>query len=90
MRSAPKIDDVSVQPWDNDQTKETGSGNIIGRLLKGATGTALAKKLDNTGREWLFVQIDAAYFTKNDIFYVENKFPTKYIGWISSHFVNAL
>jgi hypothetical protein len=90
MRSAPKIDDVSVQPWDNDQTKETGSGNIIGRLLKGATGTALAKKLDNTGREWLFVQIDAAYFTKNDIFYVENKFPTKYIGWISSRFIKAL
>jgi hypothetical protein len=46
--------------------------------------------LDNTGREWLFVQIDAAYFTKNDIFYVENKFPTKYIGWISSRFIKAL
>jgi hypothetical protein len=90
MRSAPKIDDASVQPWDNDQTKNTGSGNIIGRLLKGARGTALAKKLDNTGREWLFVQIDKAYFLKNDIFYEENKFPTKYIGWISSRFVKAL
>jgi hypothetical protein len=90
IRSAPKIDDTSVQPWDNDQAKETGSGNSIGKLAKGATGTAIAKKTDTTGREWLFVQIDELYLPKNDILYVENKFPSKLIGWISSRFIKAL
>ncbi|MFL5740417.1 MAG: hypothetical protein ACJ75B_09390 [Flavisolibacter sp.] len=88
IRSAPTIDDSSAQSWDNDQTMK-GNGNSIGRLIKGATGTALAKRRDNTGREWLFVQIDEPYLPRNDIIYVDNKFPTKLMGWISSRFIKT-
>jgi hypothetical protein len=89
IRFAPRIDDTSVQPWDNDSTGKC-NGNCMGRLAKDATGTAIAKKLDKEGREWLFVQVEERYLPKNDVIYVENKFPTKLMGWISSRFIKML
>src|SRR6478736_5369127 len=90
IRSAPNIDDSSVQPWDNNQTNKKGSGNSIGMLEKGARGTAIAKKVDDTGREWFLVEIDEGYLPVNDIIYIENEFPTKLIGWISSRFIRQI
>ena len=90
IRIAPIIDDTSYQIWTEDSTKDALLGTTIGRLTKGATGTAIAKKQDNTGRVWLFVQIDELYLPKNNIFYLENKFPTKLLGWISSRFIKTL
>jgi hypothetical protein len=89
IRSAPKIDDTSFQPWDTDQTNNKGSGNSFGKLIKGAKGTAIAKLVDKTGREWIYVEIEEQYLPKNDIIYIENKFPTRVIGWISSRFIKT-
>jgi hypothetical protein len=88
IRTGPVIDDSSLQPW-NDYPKETGSGNTIGKLVKGTTGTAFARMVDKTGREWLFVQIDEAYLPKNKIISLEDNFPTKLIGWISSRYIKV-
>jgi hypothetical protein len=89
IRSAPKIDDKSFQPWDTDQTNDKGSGNSFGKLVKGAKGIAIAKEIDKTGREWIYVEIEEQYLPKNDIIYIENKFPTKITGWISSRFIKT-
>jgi hypothetical protein len=51
---------------------------------------ALAKTVDNSGREWLYVEIDKDYLQTNDIIYIENKFPTKIKGWVSGRFVKML
>ena len=87
IRCAPKIEDSSPRPWDD---ADTGNGNSIGRLEKGATGTAIARKVDATGREWLYVEMDEQYLPKNDIIYVENKFPTRLVGWVSGRFIKEI
>jgi hypothetical protein len=90
IRNAPQKDDSSFQHWNNDGGSRTFNGNIIGKLVKGARGMALAKTVDNSGREWLYVEVDEEYLLANDIIYHENKFPTKLKGWISSRFVKML
>jgi hypothetical protein len=90
IRSAPQKDDSSFQHWNNDGGSRTYNGNIIGKLVKGASGMALAKTVDTSGREWLYVEIDKEYLLANDIIYSENKFPTKLKGWISGRFVKML
>ncbi|HMH33344.1 MAG TPA: hypothetical protein VK543_09960 [Puia sp.] len=91
IRSAPQKDDSSFQHWNNDGDTQsrTYHGNIIGKLVKGARGMALAKTVDTSGREWLYVEIDKEYLLANDIIYSENKFPTKLKGWISGCFVKT-
>ena len=86
IRYSPIIDDTSFERW----SSEKPAGNTIGKLPKGAIGTALGRSIDKTGREWLYVEIDEPFFPKNDILYLEEKFPTKLIGWISSRFINKL
>ena len=91
IRSAPIKDDSSMQYWNNEGEKRKGNGNSIGLLVKAAKGIALAKTVDNTGREWLYVDIDEGYlFPANNIIYKENKFPTKLTGWISSRYIKIL
>lgn len=90
IRSAPVIDNSSVEPWDESLSSENGSGNIIGKLVSGATGTAIAQKTDKTGRIWFYVEIDEPYFPKNNILYTDNNFPTKTEGWISGRFIKFL
>jgi hypothetical protein len=88
IRTSPAIDDISLQPWD-DQPKAIVTGNCIGKLSKGTSGTAFARMIDKTGREWLFVQIDEAYFPKNNIIFLDDNQPTKLIGWISSRYIKV-
>ena len=91
IRSAPTKDDSSFYHWNNDGEKRLGNGNSVGMLVKGARGIALAKAVDNTGREWLYVEIEEKYLLPaHDIIYNENKFPTNLRGWISSRFVRVL
>jgi hypothetical protein len=93
IRSAPEKDDTSYQHWNNDGGDVKGityTGNIIGKLVKGSRGMALAKAVDASGREWLYVEIDNDYLLANDVIYIENKFPSKLKGWISSRFVKML
>jgi len=92
IRSAPQKDDTSYQHWNNDGDSQSivYTGNIVGKLVKGARGMALAKTVDNSGREWLYVEVDKEYLLVNDVIYTENKFPTKLKGWISGRFVKIL
>lgn len=92
IRSAPQKDDSSYKHWNNDGDTQTRAfnGNIIGKLVKGTRGLALAKTVDDSGREWLYVEIDKEYLLANDIIRTENKFPTKLKGWISGRFVKML
>jgi hypothetical protein len=90
IRIAPQIDDTSFHIWTDNSTTDALKGTTIGKLTKGATGTAIAKKQDSSGRAWLFVQLDEAYIPKNNIIYIEDKFPAKLFGWISSRFVKTL
>ena len=90
IRSAPVIDDTGQFHWNKNQESEKGQGNSIGKLPKGTTGTALGKKTDATGREWWYVEIDETYQFDRDMLYVQNKFPTRVIGWISSRFIKVL
>jgi hypothetical protein len=90
IRSAPQKDDTSYQHWNNDGGSRIYNGNVVGKIVKGATGMALAKTVDNSGREWLYVEIDKEELLANDIIYAENKFPTKLKGWISGRFVKLL
>lgn len=90
IRSEPVIDDTSARMWNTNQQEGKGDGNSLGKLTRGATGTALAKKVDITGREWLYVEIDEPFLPKNDIIFIENKLPTKIAGWISSRFIKPL
>lgn len=90
IRSAPIKDDTSYQHWNNDGGSSTYTGNVVGKIVKGARGMALAKTVDNSGREWLYVEIDKEELLANDIIYTENKFPTKLKGWISGRFVKLL
>ena len=89
IRSEPQKDDSSFRNWNNDGDSQsrTYNGNIIGKLVKGARGMALAKTVDNSGREWLYIEIDKEYLLASDIIYTENKFPTKVRGWINGRFV---
>jgi len=91
IRLAPVVDDASEQEWDVDgQPKH---GNIIATLAQGATGTALAKKIDATGREWWFVEIDEEYYPASSYAFFNAthlEFPTKISGWISSRFVKPI
>lgn len=91
IRLKPVVDDTTRQEW--DATDDPLHGNKIATLVKGASGTALAKKIDGTGREWWFVEIDEEYYPTSGYGlpgagYWE--FPTKVTGWISSRFVKKL
>jgi hypothetical protein len=90
IRSFPDVDDVSRQPWDDGI--HPSHGNWIGKLSKGARGTAFGKKTDKLGREWWYVEIDEEFYPSGDVLLKEeeNEFPTKVIGWISSRFVKEL
>lgn len=90
IRSAPLIDDTGMFHWNKNQESEKGEGNSIGKLPKGTTGAALGKKTDATGREWWYVEIDETYMFDHEMLYVQNKFPTRVIGWVSSRFVKVL
>lgn len=90
IRSFPKVDDLSSQPWTEGRPESPDHGNIIGKLSKGATGTALAKKTDSSGREWWYVEMDEEFYPLGYAYSREMDYPTKVIGWISSRFVKAL
>jgi hypothetical protein len=89
IRFAAVINDTDPYPWSFDE-KPPRYGNTIGLLKKGATGTALGKKTDATGREWWYVEMDEEYRPEKNIFYIDNAFPTRVIGWVSSRFVKVL
>lgn len=92
IRITPKIDESYIGPWNQgvEDEKKLIKSNSIGRLPKGMIGTALGKKTDATGREWWYVEVDEQYKPDTAVFYLENKFPTRVIGWISSRFVKVL
>jgi hypothetical protein len=90
IRSIPAVDDTSEQIWtaENDLPFV---GNVIGKLPKGARGTAIAKKTDATGREWWYVEMDEEFFPLGLAFTKRDEdYPTKVIGWVSSRFVKVL
>src|SRR4249920_1191110 len=74
IRSAPIKDDTSYQHWNNDGGSSTYTGNVVGKIVKGARGMALAKTVDNSGREWLYVEIDKEDLLVSDTISTENKF----------------
>jgi hypothetical protein len=90
LRSEPIIDDISYAAWDEEEGRKNGTGNVVGKLHKGAKGTAIAKSVDNTGREWWYVEIDEADLPKDHVLYIENKFTTRIRGWISSRYAVPL
>lgn len=86
------------EPVINDTTEKFSAGgqeckgNSIGTISKGAKGTAIAAKTDNTGRVWWFVELDADTKLVDDMFYEEQdvKLTSRKTGWISSRYVKRL
>jgi hypothetical protein len=80
IRTAPVEDDTSFQRWNIGQKK--GSGNSFDRLPKGVKGTAVGYAKDSTGAEWFYIELDAPYRPRTYIMYLDNKFPSRMIGWV--------
>jgi hypothetical protein len=89
LRFRPTVDDSSRQEWCDEPPY---TGNLIGKLSKGARGTAFARKTDATGREWWYVEMDEEFYPAGQALRkTENiEFPTKAAGWLSSRFVKVI
>ncbi|MDB5274063.1 MAG: hypothetical protein JWO58_2430 [Chitinophagaceae bacterium] len=84
MRSAPFIDDTSVQEDDRDTTK----GNTIGLMPQDSEALAMAEATDSTGRVWYFVAVYPDYILTNTPFFEPKEgFRSFKCAWISSRFV---
>ena len=90
MRVEPEIRELE----ENNASFDPIDGqNISASFTTGDTGTAIAKKVDETGRIWWFVIMDNmphAEFPK--LFYGGNNdiFRYKPVGWISSRYVDTI
>jgi hypothetical protein len=76
---------------DNETTKfiDVVNGNILATYTKGATGYAIAEKIDDTGRIWWYVIMDNKLPPKNTSFYAgfddSNNYQSS--GWMSSRYL---
>jgi len=82
LRSSPTIDNESNE----------GIGNVVAEYTTGATGYALAEASEETGRVWWFVVMINDVKPKNSQFSKgnNNNFPSFYLGWMSSRFLEEL
>lgn len=79
LRSSPKID--------------IDADNIVAEYSSGATGYALSESVDDTGRVWWFVVMDNFQGPIRSKFEPGNNAPNikpKYMGWMSSRFLEEL
>jgi hypothetical protein len=88
IRTAPVEDDTSFQRWNIGQRR--GSGNSFDRLPRGVKGTVTGYAKDSSGVEWLYVELDAPYRPRTYIMYLDNKFPSKMIGWVRGEAVRKI
>lgn len=87
FRCAPFIDDSSSHEWSDASAPK---GNVIGKFSEGAICTALGKKIDDTGREWWYIETATDCVINESAFYTGDKLPTNKRGWVSNRFVQAL
>jgi hypothetical protein len=85
LRESPEIDD---KPYMNEFEGDKVIGNVLAEFKTGDKGTAIAEKIDNTGRIWWFVIMDPVaeqtYTRFND-----NKSQST-MGWMSSRYLKVI
>ncbi|HEU4883504.1 MAG TPA: hypothetical protein VFT45_14695 [Longimicrobium sp.] len=86
----------TVQPTPAEANPEwyewEGHGNVMAEYARGATGTAIAERTDDTGRVWWFVRMDGATPPRaaqieGPVDDANRVLPIDRLGWMSSRFL---
>lgn len=90
LRDAPRVKDAKEGEYD-EWYEWSGRGNALAEYGRGARGTAIAERADETGRVWWFVRMDGrtpprdAQVGEDP----EHRGPTDRLGWMSSRFLTV-
>ncbi len=87
LRAQPEI----ITDYDGLPEEVIMDGNTLAMYPKSSTGTAIAEKMDQTGRLWWFVIMDSNFKPISSLFTNGNNNISEYkcAGWMSSRFLTA-